>query len=444
MAESAGRLTRLVQQSVFFKLFLIYVTTTLVLILTVWGLSRLVLHEPMAKQVRGRMMARQLGHIIEEIGSPPSFEQAMQLSKELGIQIRVEGAGPAWATDPSLPESAALTVGHTHTNPDRKVGWYRGRLFVIMVRGTTRYVFFFPESPGLATKHVVLIVAMIALILAGSYAIVRWLFRPLDWLAQGVAEIASGNLGHKVSIRSHDELGQLTSALNDMASRIRDMFRARDRLLLDVSHELRSPLTRMKVALEFVHEESVRDKLQQEIRELETMVTELLESERLNSDHGGLVMSKIDLVALVRELVESYDGQGSSVKVIEAPPALPVSVDRDRLRMAVRNVLENAVKHSLPKRGPVLVRVATVDGKTVEISIQDHGPGIPAEEHQRIFEPFYRVDTSRARATGGYGLGLSLTKKIMTAHGGDIFLVSEPGKGSTFTLTLPLGIAGCP
>lgn len=442
MAESQGRVRRLIQQSIFLKLFLIYAATTLALILAVWGASRLVLHEPMTKQLRGRMMAHHLSHLIDEIGRPPDRARAVRLSEELGIQIRAEDAGAVWATDPALPESAALTVGHTHTNPDRKVGWYRGRLFMIMDRGATRYVFFFPEPPGLEAMHVALIVGVIALILAGSYVIVRWLFRPLDWLTHGVTEIAGGNLGHQVPIRSCDELGRLTAALNDMGGRVREMLHARDRLLLDVSHELRSPLTRMKVALEFVREGSVREKLEQEILELEAMVTELLESERLNSNHGGLIVSEVDLVALVRELAESYSTQESGIRVVDAPPTLPARVDRDRLRMAVRNVLENAVKHSFPERGPVLVRVVTVDGKAVEVSVQDHGPGIPVEEHQRIFEPFYRVDKSRARATGGYGLGISLAKKIMIAHGGDILLASQPGEGSTFTLVLPLGKAG--
>lgn len=438
MTETRSRISLLVQQSIFLKLFLIYVATTLALILAVWGASRLVLHEPMAKQMRGRMMAHHLNQVIKEIGHPPDQARAVRLSEELGIQIRVESDGAVWATDPTLPESAVLAVGHPSTKPDPQVGWNRGRLFMIMDRGTTRYIFFFPDPPGLEAEQVALIVGVIALILAGSYAVVRWLFRPLDWLTHGVAEVAGGNLGHRVPIRSRDELGRLTVALNDMIGRIRDMLLASDRLLLDVSHELRSPLTRMKVALEFVREESAREKLQQEIRELEAMVTELLESERLNSNHGGLSLSGIELMALLRELAESYSGQGACVRVVDAPTALLIQADRNRLRMAVRNVLENAIRHSIPERGPVLVRVTAVDGKVVEVSVQDHGPGIPAEEHQRIFEPFYRVDKSRARETGGYGLGLSLAQKIMAAHGGDILLVSEPGEGTIFTLTIPV------
>jgi signal transduction histidine kinase len=439
VTDAKGRATGLVRRSVFLKLFVVYLTTTLALILAVWGTSRLIFHnDPMFQQTRGRMMANSLLHLMDEIGQPPNRGRAMRLVEDLGIGIRVESPQETWATDPTLPESSALTVAHTHTNPDRQVGRYHGRFFVVMERGPARYLFFFPGARALNAEQIALIVGIIALILAGSYALVRWLFRPLNWLTHGVVEIARGNLDHQVPIRSRDELGELTGALNDMAARVQEMLRARDRLLLDVSHELRSPLTRMKVALEFVGEDAVKDKLQQEIRELEAMVTELLESERLNSDHGGLVLAETDLVPLVRELAETYNDQQLGVRVLTLPPTLRVMIDADRIRMAVRNVLENAVKHSLPERGPVEIWVEARDEKAVQVSIRDHGPGIPADEHGRIFEPFYRVDKSRSRATGGYGLGLSLAKKIMTAHGGDIVLTSQFGKGSTFTLEFPL------
>jgi two-component system sensor histidine kinase BaeS len=103
----------------------------------------------------------------------------------------------------------------------------------------------------------------------------------------------------------------------------------------------------------------------------------------------------------------------------------------------LRNVLDNALKHTRPEQGPVEVRIETNAG-TVRVAVRDHGPGVPPDEHALIFEPFYRVDKSRTRTTGGYGLGLSLAKKIMAAHGGDIVLSSEPGEGSTFVLLFHL------
>ncbi|MGH7231545.1 MAG: ATP-binding protein [Nitrospiraceae bacterium] len=437
MPESSRAFRGFVQRSIFLKLFLIYVATTLALILAVSGYSRLVLrNDEMFKQTRGRMMAHHLTSLIDQLGTPPDRQRASHLAQQLGIQIRMEGAGAAWTTDDALPGSSALSAHHAHPDLGMQTGRYRGRRFVIMDRGATRFLFFFAEVPELDMENVAIIIGMIALILGASYLVVRWLFRPLDWLAQGVGEIAKGNLTHQIPIRSRDELGQLTGALNDMVSRIREMFRARDRLLLDVSHELRSPLTRIKVALEFIRDESAKEKIQQEVRELETMVTELLESERLNSDYGGVILAETDLVPLVRELSEVCNQQEPGVRVVAAPSNVYLKVDRRRVRAALRNVLENALKHSQPEYGPVEIRIET-DTDTVRVSVRDHGPGIPSDERALIFEPFYRVDKSRTRTTGGYGLGLSLAKKIMTAHGGDILVTGGLGQGSTFTLAFP-------
>ncbi|MGH7255026.1 MAG: HAMP domain-containing protein, partial [Nitrospirales bacterium] len=282
MPESKGGVRAFFQRSIFLKLFLIYAATTLVLVLAISGFSRLVLSsDDRFKQTRGKMLAHHLNHLMDQMGNPPSRERAVQLSRQLGLQIRLESAEGAWTTDPALPASSALHVRRTLAESDMQLGRYRGRRFAIMDRGSQRFLFFLSERPELEVGSAALLVGMIALILGGSYLMVRWLFRPLDWLTQGVTEIGRGNLHHQVPLRSPDELGQLTTALNDMTTRVRDMLRARDRLLLDVSHELRSPLTRMKVALEFVQEEPTREKLHQDIRQLEAMVTELLESERL-------------------------------------------------------------------------------------------------------------------------------------------------------------------
>ena len=438
MPDAPGRYRGFLQRSIFLKLFLIYAVTTVALIVALSWYSRMVLrHDETFKQTRSRMMAHHLTALIEELGHPPEPERAARLSQDLGIQIRVEGAGGSWATDAALPPSHQLTVHHSRSDLDMQVGRYRGRRVMIMDHGDTRFLFFFPEPPELNVESAIVIVGLIALILAASYLLVRWLFRPLDWLAQGVVQLAEGNLAHRVPVRSGDQLGQLAGALNDMASRIREMLRARDRLLLDVSHELRSPLTRIKVALEFVRDEPTKERIQQDIRDLEAMITELLESERLNSTYGGVTLSEQDLVPLVRGLVDTYAADQCRVQLSAAPAGVRVHLDPNRVLVALRNVIDNAVKHSPPERGPVEVRIETA-GDWIRVSVRDQGPGVPLDEQALIFEPFYRVDKSRTRTTGGYGLGLSLAKKIMAAHGGDILLTSEPGEGSVFVLVFPL------
>lgn len=427
------------RRSLFLKLVLVYTGTMVVLMLTVGVIFHLTFDRPsLFETPLGKHLQRYVDSLADELGTPPQYDKARHLAQELGVQIRVSTPQEEWATDASVPPTTVLTDRAPDATQPQRFGRYRDYFFALLVRQDTRYTFLFPREPFRRgnRRAFVWLVTVIGLILGGSYLVVRWLFRPLHWLSNGVQEIARGNFAYEAPVRSDDELGRLTASFNHMTTRVRQMVQAREQLLLDVSHELRSPLTRMKVALEFIQEHTVREQLQRDIRELETMVTELLEAERLSSSHGGLMKFEIDLVKFVRDIVDTYQGRQPAVQLVSAPDTLLLSIDADRLRIALRNVIDNALKSS-PAAGPPVEVSVQRDASVVRVSIRDYGPGISAEDQTRVFEPFYRVDKSRVRDTGGYGLGLSLTKKIMLAHGGDIRLTSELGRGSTFTLQLP-------
>jgi signal transduction histidine kinase len=418
---------------------LVYTGTTVVLMLTVGAIFRLTFdRQQLFETPLGKHIQKYVEHLADELGDPPQYKKAQRLAQELGVQIRVSTPKEAWATDAALPPDSVLVERASEVQPSRRFGRYRDHFFALLERQNTRYTFLFPREPFRRSNQRVFIwlITLIGLILGGSYLVVRWLFRPLSWLTKGVQEITRGNFSYEVPVRSVDELGRLTASFNHMTAQIRQMVQAREQLLLDVSHELRSPLTRMKVALEFVKDQTVREQLQHDTRELETMVAELLEAERLSSNHGGLMKTEMDLVKLVRDVVETYQGRQPAVQFVSAPETLLLQIDGERARIALRNVIDNALKHSSIAGPPVEIRVQQAAHGAC-ISVRDHGPGISPEAQARVFEPFYRVDKSRGRDTGGYGLGLSLAKKIMTAHGGDIVLVSEPGHGSLFTLQLP-------
>ena len=376
--------------------------------------------------------------LVDDIGQPPNRHRATILSKELGLQFLVRSPTETWATDSSLPPVTSLTFDSAISNATTQVGHFRRHPFVMLTRGDTQYAIFFLHRPfgELPAWSFALLAGLVALIIGGSYFAVRRLIRPVYWLTEGVKEIGKGQFDHQVPVASSDELGDLTRSFNEMAKQVRDMIQSRDRLLLDVSHELRSPLTRMKVAAEFIEATQAKEKIQQEIYELELMVTELLESERLKSQAGSLARVETDLVALLQDVINSCHGIGPGIQLVSSHPNLSLALDHQRIRVAIRNVIENALKFSRPELGPIRVQVEKKTG-LVSISIKDFGLGIPLEDQTRIFEPFYRVDPSRTRDTGGYGLGLSLVKKIMVAHGGDIRVSSESGTGSTFTLDFP-------
>ena len=442
--ETTNKVKLLFQRSIFFKLLVIYVTTTILLIIAIRGtIHRAFGPQQMLETSIGQNFLHHATQIIAEIGDPPSREQASRLAAKLELPIRIESDHESWATDSTLPILSTLDLETIQADdPLNGIlygGLYHGRPVFVFDRSETRLGLFFLQRPPIFNfpgTVIVLIVGVVTLILSGSYFMVRRLFRPIHWLVTGVEEVGKGNLDYHVPRCSSDELGKLTQSFNDMTQRVRDMIRARDRLLVDVSHELRSPLTRMKVALEFVPDDQTKEKIQHDIRELETMLTEVLESERLTSDFGQLVHAKTDLIALVNAVVEGYANRKPGVRVVSSIPFLHLTLDRDRVRIAIRNVIENAVKYSPPNNRQVEVHIVQ-DASTVSVSIQDHGPGIPPDDQPLIFEPFYRVDKSRTRDTGGYGLGLSLAKKIMVAHGGDLTLSSEFGHGATFTLRFP-------
>ena len=282
---------------------------------------------------------------------------------------------------------------------------------------------------------IALLQTLMILVVLFAYVVLRNLLRPLKRLNAGVARLSEGDLSVEVPRATNDEFGDLTEAFNRMVKRVAEMLRARDRLLLDVSHELRSPLTRMKVALELLPPSDLAARMAADVTGMEMMITELLELERLR-EGPGLRHELVDLGALVREVAAGFEGRTPGVVCTGAARVI-AGLDRERMRIVVRNLVENAVACSLPDSRPVEV-TAGLDKVTVFITVRDDGPGIPEEDLARIFEPFFRVDRSRSRSTGGYGLGLGICRRIVEAHGGRVTAANHAGaRGATFTVTIP-------
>jgi signal transduction histidine kinase len=191
----------------------------------------------------------------------------------------------------------------------------------------------------------------------------------------------------------------------------------------------------MRVALALWEDGEPRRRLERNLAEMESMVTELLELERLRAGRG-LELARHDLVEIARDAVLAFGDRPPGVAMGAAPPERHARVDPDEVRSVLNNLLENALRYSPPAGAPVRVSVEEA-GAGSRVRVEDDGPGIPPEDLPRLFEPFFRVDRSRSRATGGYGLGLSLCRRIMEAHGGTIEARNRPGGGAEFTLTFP-------
>ena len=369
--------------------------------------------------------------------SAPSYDEAVALSRRLDVDIRYEAPGGGWTTSRYLPTAEDLRVGRAQDSHLL----LRPKYFVIpaATKGAS-YLFAWDFGAGMQATHAMLLLLLLVVILAvviTTHSVLRRLLRPLRVLNDGVSRLSEGQLDVTLPETTHDEFGKLTRAFNGMVGRVREMIRSRDQLLIDVSHELRSPLTRMKVALELPANAEQHARLTEDVAEMERMVSELLELERLRSGRG-VNPTRQDVLQLVRAVVDEFRDRPPGV-CFDAPPhtrAMTVDVDAEKVRTVIRNLLENAVKYSLPGSRPVEVSV-TQSGEAVLIRVSDDGVGIPDGDVERVFEPFYRVDASRSKRTGGYGLGLSICKRVAEAHGGSITVDRTNGRGATFVLRLP-------
>jgi signal transduction histidine kinase len=368
------------------------------------------------------------GYLAGDIGSPPDTAKARVLARAYGLSVRVDGPGGTWESDPGMdfPERA-----FRRSVADGGAGWYRGCFLVRVEKGGTRY-YFAADAHHMADgrwQYLALLILLLSLVLMGAFMAMRRVLFPLRFLTAAVERLGRGELGHQVPIfRGRDELGELARAFNAMSTRLKEMVRSREQLLLDASHELRSPLTRLKVALEMAPDGMAKESMRGDLSEMEAMIAEILEAARLDSANGRLNLEDTDLRALVSEIARLFQGRppGLRVQSADAGAGPRARVDRERVKKVFANVLDNALKYSQDQARPVEVDFAEGNGE-VTLRIRDYGVGIPEEEIPKLFEPFYRVDRSRSRDTGGYGLGLSLCKRIMEAHGGRIAISSLAG-----------------
>jgi signal transduction histidine kinase len=363
----------------------------------------------------------------------PDRQTAMQIRNRLDVPIRYEGPGSNWATDNDLPSIAEVRAGSVHRSP-------HGRdYYLVPAPNGGTYLFAWNLIQPMRAVHVRLLVLLLFLMVAvllSAHAVLKLLLRPVRWLGEGVEQLGSGQLDIVLPVRTRDEFGALTDAFNRMVRRVREMIQSRDQLLLDVSHELRSPLTRMKIALELLPENESRQELAADICEMETMVAELLELERLREGRG--LNPKIqDLAPILRAMAVRFNKKRPGVRLIAPSQKIELNIDEDKVRTVLRNLLENALKYSLPNSRPIEISCAQNEDSVI-VRVSDDGPGIPTEDAASLFEPFFRVDRSRSKKTGGYGLGLSICKRIMEAHGGGISFENNPGRGASFVLTFPI------
>lgn len=471
--RAAGRRTR---RSLRARLTLVFLLLAVVMTLTFAAGMQAALRYGWRDYFRP-LSADYIDRLTREIGTPPDVARAEAIAKRLPLRIRIEGPQVNWSSHPDEPfgpphgrdradherrfaRQPPPARSPTHpitgsadgpTEHDAAGRWrpvrrladghrIRFGLTSLPLDGTPEDR---PRLIGWATFATLLVLVALA------YAAVRHLLRPLNDIRIGAMRYGRGDFSTAIAPRSNnepgevDELGDLARQIDGMADGLHGLLDAKRQLLLAISHELRSPLTRARLNAELVAEGDARDALLHDLAEMRDLITDLLESERLVSGHAALQTEPIDLNRLVADWVQGH-ARRSEIG-LELDPALPLlPLDPSRIRLVLRNLVDNALRHGAPAGGAApasssapVVRTSRADGR-VSIAVRDAGTGVDDDQLPRLAEAFYRPDRARQRATGGVGLGLCLCRLVAEAHGGRLILRNmRPGFEAEVQLPAP-------
>jgi two-component system, OmpR family, sensor kinase len=323
---------------------------------------------------------------------------------------------------------------------------------IVAADGSIYTVLSVPRRPSifgaLSLPTISLTIVFIALCVSAiaSWWLAEHLSAPIRRIQEGARALASENLDVRVSSGLEgrkDELAVLARDFDAMADQLRANRSATTQLLRDISHELRSPLARMRVALGLARQPPADfsrqlDRLEREIERLDSMISQVLKLARLHGTDAMKERESFELDEVIEEVVRdaNFEGAVKNCRVdIKGSASAAILGNRELLRSAIENVLRNAVRYS-PDGLPVDVSIARANSG-LEILVRDRGPGVPASDLERIFEPFYRVAESRDRDSGGEGIGLAITSQVMKAHGGAAKAVNTSGGGFEVRLSLP-------
>lgn len=313
--------------------------------------------------------------------------------------------------------------------------WHRGGLYAAIE--TTSGIYYLKSSiaqpPGKKDARFYLVMSVVLLIVILAWLAIRMVLHPIKKIALTLEQVGAGNFDVTLPEKRKDEFGMLSSIINRMVLKIENMLKSRRQLLLDVSHEMRTPITRIKLALAMSSDVTAKESIEEDINELEYMLTEILESARLDNEDKKLELQKILINEVVYQVVEELQAQA---RVSIEAQNLTLLTEKFKLKTIIKNLLSNALKYS-PENKKVFINIYKYQNDTI-IEFEDYGPGVEPQNLESIFEPFFMVDKSRTKSgTHGFGLGLHIVKKYTEALSGSIEVESDPGKFTRFKVKLP-------
>ncbi|MDP2731265.1 MAG: ATP-binding protein [Dehalococcoidales bacterium] len=359
------------------------------------------------------------GSLETPYSSPESSEK---------MESTIQAPGPQEETESTSPQS----VGTLYTSPEPS-GETASTSPQSLFQSINRFLLW----GGLLAVAIALVI---------TFALSRYISAPIQALTLSAKRLGQGDFSQRVKFNSKGELGELAQTFNSMADDLEQAEELRRKMVADTAHELRTPLSNIQGYLEAIGDGVIEPdsatihSLYEEVTLLSRLVDDLQDLALAEAGELKMFPQPADISGLIHQAVAGASVQ-AAVKGVSVAVALPaqlpeVNIDSHRIGQVLRNLLKNAIAYT-SQGGSITVSGRQRDG-FVEVGVADSGEGIPAEDLPNIFERFYRVDKSRTRATGGSGLGLTIARRLVEAHGGRIEARSEPGKGSNFTFTLPL------
>jgi two-component system sensor histidine kinase CpxA len=445
-------------RSLYWRIFLAFwVALALILVGTVTVAVNVALQHRAERPwvLRGQLFA-QAARAFED-GGPDALKAWLESLRTSEFFSRTYVVTPSGRDVLERPLPGPLT-SHSGTGANADAGPIApigGALVLVAADGSTYHVVVGPvrvsprlfgelELPGVPTATLLIALGVSAAI---CFLLARYLVAPVDRLRRATRQMAGGDLNVRVLPTLHgrqDDLALLAADLDTMAERLRTQLETKQQLLRDVSHELRSPLARLQLALTLaMREPSAAERqlkrIAREADRLEQLIGRTLALARMEMPAHTIERSAVDVGELLASIVEDVtieaDARGCPVSLKLSGP-LHVSGDLELLRSTFENVIRNAVQHS-PAGSPVAVTVITGAG-VATIQVRDHGSGVPEQELKLIFEPFYRVDKARDPAEGGAGLGLAIAQRAVDLHAGVIEARNGPAGGLIVSITLPI------
>ena len=444
-------------RSLSLKLTVVFMFTAFAyLYLLTIGVRQIVLNNEV-RETLSYYQSSYLEHVLEDLQYPPTQARAEQLVSSMPFDMKIIGSDIDWSSNQEFPNLDVLSfesrnwdfmkiktdieIGQETYIEGAEFARYMNRSFFKIPYGDYIVLLVNPKMSQ-AVNTTFLFEAFLAislLILLIAFLVVQKMISPIQTIQDGTTRIGSGELQHRITIKQKDELGILAKEINLLAKNVQDMLEAKQRLNLGVSHELRSPITRARLQIEMLEQSQHKEELLNEINAMETIISNLLDSEAINYGHKKLDLKTFHIESKIKALISKAPYlENIQTSISSDINNLEIEADEVLFEVMLKNVLENASRFTPSNRALIELTLEAINSQSIHITIRDFGPGFNKDDLEKVTEPFFRTSQSRSRESGGFGLGLYLSKQIVLAHAGFLKIKNHPDQGAVVSVELPL------